>query len=76
MDYKVTKTVNLVKGTRDDKREEILQYFRDTWEIDEQIFASLKPESFYMRADALRHPIIFYYGHTATFYINKLVISK
>src|SRR5674476_1605590 len=30
----------------------------------------------YRKADPLRHPMIFYYGHTATFYINKLIISK
>tara|TARA_B100000519_G_C14186590_1_gene411038 strand:+ start:167 stop:433 length:267 start_codon:yes stop_codon:yes gene_type:complete len=24
----------------------------------------------------LRHPLIFYFGHTATFFINKLVLSK
>ena len=28
-----------------------------------------------MRADPLRHPLIFYYGHTAVFYINKLILS-
>ena len=25
-----------------------------------------------MRSEPLRHPLIFYYGHTASFYINKL----
>ncbi len=24
----------------------------------------------------MRHPLIFYFGHTATFFINKLVLSK
>ena len=26
-----------------------------------------------MRAEPLRHPLIFYYGHTATVYINKMI---
>ncbi len=29
-----------------------------------------------MRPDALRHPLIFYYGHTAVLYINKLVTAQ
>jgi hypothetical protein len=29
-----------------------------------------------MRADPLRHPLIFYLGHTAAFYMNKLISSR
>ena len=29
-----------------------------------------------MRPEPLRHPLIFYLGHTATFYINKLIVAK
>jgi hypothetical protein len=29
-----------------------------------------------MRADPLRHPLIFYFGHTAAFYINKFVSAR
>jgi hypothetical protein len=29
-----------------------------------------------MFADPLRHPLIFYLGHTAAFYINKLVSAR
>ena len=32
--------------------------------------------AFYKRPEPLRHPIIFYFGHTAAFYINKLVLVK
>lgn len=28
-------------------------------------------EAYYFRAEPLRHPLIFYYGHTAAVYINK-----
>ena len=29
-----------------------------------------------MRADPLRHPLIFYLGHTAAFYINKMISAR
>ena len=28
-------------------------------------------QAYYIRPEPLRHPLIFYYGHTAAFYINK-----
>lgn len=37
---------------------------------------NVRPEGFYKRADPLRHPLIFYLGHTAVFFINKLVLAK
>ena len=33
-------------------------------------------KAYYTRADPLRHPLIFYYGHTATFYMNKFILAK
>ena len=33
-------------------------------------------DAFYARANTLRHPLIFYYGHTAVFFINKLNVAK
>ena len=33
-------------------------------------------EGFYERSQPLRHPLIFYFGHTATFFVNKLVLGK
>ncbi|MRT92882.1 5-histidylcysteine sulfoxide synthase [Ancylomarina sp. 16SWW S1-10-2] len=72
----VTKTPILNSGNSEDKREEILEYFLATWELDDKLYDSLKgEETFYMRADPLRHPLIFYIGHTAAFYINKLLLA-
>lgn len=72
----VTKTPILNEGSPEVKRNEILEYFRATWELDERLYDSLKDESvFYLRADPLRHPLIFYFGHTATFFINKLILA-
>lgn len=72
-----TKTINLATGTPDEKREEILRYFHDTYDVYEKLFDALvSDEAFTQRADPLRHPLIFYYGHTAVFYINKLVVGN
>ena len=67
----------LNEGSAEEKREEVRGYFHKTYSIDEQLYETLKhEESFYIRAEPLRHPLIFYLGHTASFYINKLIIAK
>jgi len=72
-----TRTILLNSGTPEAKRAEIRRYFHATWEIDEALLEILRyDESFYRRADPLRHPLIFYFGHTATFFVNKLVLAK
>ena len=73
----VTKTINLNSGEPEQKRAEILNYFKATYSLDEHLFEVFADASgMYRTADPLRHPLIFYFGHTAAFYINKLVISK
>jgi len=73
----ISKTIDLKNGTPDAKRQEILSYFEKTWAIDEKLYTQLKSdEIFYHRGDPLRHVIIFYLGHTATFFINKLFLAK
>jgi 5-histidylcysteine sulfoxide synthase/putative 4-mercaptohistidine N1-methyltranferase len=74
---KKTRTVVLNSGDPEKKRAEILDYFHATFDIDEKLYDTLRyDESFYLRADRLRHPLIFYFGHTATFFINKLTIAR
>jgi len=76
MDIRNTKTTILDAGDPEQKRSEILNYFHRTFDIDEKLYETLRYDNtFYMRADRLRHPLIFYYGHTATFFINKLTIA-
>ena len=76
MDIRKTRTTILNIGDPEQKRSEILEYFHRTFDIDERLYETLKEdETFYLRADRLRHPLIFYYGHTATFFINKLTIA-
>jgi 5-histidylcysteine sulfoxide synthase/putative 4-mercaptohistidine N1-methyltranferase len=77
MDIHKTRTIILNSGDPEEKRKEILDYFHATFDIDERLYETLKyDETFYLRADRLRHPLIFYFGHTATFFINKLTIAR
>lgn len=56
------------------KREEIREYFHNTYTLFEKVFELLKDDSvFYRKSELTRHPMIFYFGHTATFFINKLI---
>ncbi|MEM6161458.1 5-histidylcysteine sulfoxide synthase [Erwinia sp. P6884] len=64
----------LSSGSAEQKRQEILDYFTKTWTLYERLFDCLTDEqAYYTKAIPLRHPLIFYFGHTATFYINKLM---
>ena len=77
MDLRNTRTPILNQGSADDKREEIRRYFHATYTLDEQLYETLaSDDAFYVRAEPLRHPLIFYIGHTAAFYINKLIVAK
>ena len=58
------------------KRQEIRRYFHATSDLYELLFEVLKTrDAWYTKPITLRHPLIFYYGHTATFFINKLVLA-
>ena len=73
----VTKTPILDQGEVESKRQEILDYFHDSFTVYESLFECLvDDESFYARANRLRQPLIFYYGHTAVFFINKLNVAS
>jgi 5-histidylcysteine sulfoxide synthase/putative 4-mercaptohistidine N1-methyltranferase len=77
MNHLQTKTIDLRNGQPEAKRKEILDYFEKTWEIDEKLYTQLRSdEVFYHRGDPLRHVLIFYLGHTAVFFINKLLLAK
>lgn len=77
MTIKVMHTPRLDTGTPEAKREEIRRYFQTTWELYENLFEVMAcDEAYFLRADPLRHPLIFYLGHTAVFFINKLVLAK
>ena len=77
MELRNTRTIILNAGDPEEKREEIRQYFHATYSLDEKLYDTLvRDTAYYLRAEPLRHPLIFYLGHTAVFYINKLSIAK
>ena len=52
----------------------LLNYFENSWEMEETLMKSvIKEETFYLNPDPLRNKLIFYLGHSAVFYINKLM---
>jgi 5-histidylcysteine sulfoxide synthase/putative 4-mercaptohistidine N1-methyltranferase len=72
-----SRSVLLSGNNPEEKRQELLAYYRRTTDIYEQLFELLNSdESFYQRPEPLRHPLIFYFGHTATFFVNKLILAK
>ena len=61
----------------EEKRKEIKAYFQFCYKRYESLFNLVADErAYFQKADPLRHPIIFYYGHTATFFINKFKLAK
>ena len=72
----ITQNLDLATGDPERKRADISRYFNATWDLYEELFETLDSDgTFFERPQSLRHPIIFYFGHTATFYVNKLVLA-
>jgi 5-histidylcysteine sulfoxide synthase/putative 4-mercaptohistidine N1-methyltranferase len=73
---RLTRTIKLDKGDPEVKRQEILDYFNNTFSLYERLFDIINNhKSYYIKAEPLRHPLIFYYGHTATFFVNKFTLG-
>ncbi|MGM0542115.1 MAG: DinB family protein, partial [Pseudomonadota bacterium] len=73
----VTQPLFLNQGDIPTKRAEIKRYFNQTQESYQALFETLADDqAFYERPCALRHPLIFYFGHTATFFTNKLMLAQ
>jgi len=71
------KTLLLSGHSTSEKRAELKRYFINTWQTYDALFSLINDDSaYYLRPEVLRHPLIFYFGHTATFYINKLILGK
>ena len=76
MSFKPILPVLLTGDSPEQKREEIREYFHKTFDLFESIFELLRDDTvFYKQSELTRHPMIFYFGHTATFFINKLIVS-
>jgi len=77
MTLTISKTPLINQGNVSDKRAEIKAHFINTYEAYESLFTCLKhEEAYYLKAEPLRHPLIFYYAHTAVFFVNKLKVAK
>ncbi|HHO42831.1 MAG TPA: 5-histidylcysteine sulfoxide synthase [Epsilonproteobacteria bacterium] len=71
------KTIELNGVSPEKKKDEIRSYFEHTYRLYESLFELIvDKQGFYQKADPLRHPLIFYFGHTAVFFINKLKLAK
>jgi 5-histidylcysteine sulfoxide synthase/putative 4-mercaptohistidine N1-methyltranferase len=58
-------------------RSTLSAYFTDSFDRYESLFTCLASDAaFYEKPISLRHPLIFYFGHTATFFVNKLLLAK
>ncbi len=69
-------TIDLIVTDAAEKRAEIKKAFNESFDIYEHLFNLVSDEGHFMRADPLRHPLIFYHGHTAAFYMNKLISAR
>ncbi len=74
---RISKTILLSGGSAAAKKQEIREYFHHSFTLYESLFETINnDEAYYLRPEPLRHPLIFYFGHTATFFINKLVLAN
>lgn len=72
-----SRTINLHAGDTDYLRTQLRQYFISTYDRYESLFETLvNDDAYYIKSNSLRHPLIFYFGHTATFFINKLLLAQ
>jgi len=72
-----TRNMLLDSGSPAEMRLRLLTYFEKTTELFEALFDTFaSDDTFYVQPEPLRHPHIFYFGHTSTFYINKLNVAK
>jgi len=72
-----TRTPLLTGDDPDHKRRELLAYFCQTFDLYDSLFDCLADErAWFNKAIPLRHPLIFYYGHTAAFFVNKLLAAR
>jgi len=67
----------LAGGSVEQNRYELERYFNNSFDLFEKMFDLLKDDTvFYKKSEPTRHPMIFYFGHTAVFFINKLINMK
>lgn len=72
-----TRTPNLHGDNPLAMRQQLHEYFVTTFDRYESLFETLACDAaYYEKSIALRHPLIFYFGHTATFFVNKMLLAR
>lgn len=68
---------SLPQVSLDTTRQQLRDYFDNTWTLTEVVFDALaNNDAFYRQPyHKLRHPLIFYYAHPAVLYVNKLRVA-
>jgi len=57
-------------------KESLRNYFVKTYDLYDKLFDMLAcDKAFYIKPEPLRHPLIFYFGHTAAVYVNRFYDS-
>ena len=75
--WPMLRTPNLHEPNLLKLRHSLREYFCNTFDVYDDLFNCLQNEkAYYEKSIPLRHPLIFYLGHTATFFINKLVLAR
>lgn len=75
--WHLLRTPNLREPNLAQLRQSLRDYFCNTFAVYDDLFNCLRSDAaYYEKPIALRHPLIFYLGHTATFFINKLVLAR
>lgn len=73
---KQMQSVRLDGESTKNTRTQLRRYFHQSFDLFESLFDLLQSdEVFYLQSEPTRHPMIFYFGHTAIFYVNKLFAS-
>jgi 5-histidylcysteine sulfoxide synthase/putative 4-mercaptohistidine N1-methyltranferase len=72
-----SRTPNLDFSNANELRKQLRNYFITTFDCYESLFECLASEqAYYVKPISLRHPLIFYLGHTATFFVNKMLLAR
>ena len=73
---KQMESVRLNGDNIENTRTQLRHYFHQSFNLFESLFELLRSdEVFYRQSEPTRHPMIFYFAHTAIFYVNKLIAS-
>jgi 5-histidylcysteine sulfoxide synthase/putative 4-mercaptohistidine N1-methyltranferase len=75
--WRLLRTPNLCESNLSILRQSLRDYFCNTFDVYDDLFSCLREDAaYYEKPIPLRHPLLFYLGHTATFFINKLVLAR